>query len=97
MSFQQMERSMDRLEAMLLVLAVAEAGSLSATARAQKVPLATLFSGSGTIPVRTLSERLVSSASQLGRVVHQRPCRSFRAFGSSPRSGSDWRRTSLLP
>src|SRR5262244_3229335 len=37
-----MERSMDRLEAMSLVLAVAEAGSLSAAARAQKVPLATV-------------------------------------------------------
>jgi len=33
---------MDRLEAMSLVLAVAEAGSLSAAARAQKVPLATV-------------------------------------------------------
>src|SRR5262245_12434067 len=37
-----MERSMGRLEAMSLVLAVAEAGSLSAAARAQKVPLATV-------------------------------------------------------
>jgi DNA-binding transcriptional LysR family regulator len=37
-----MEISMDRLEAMSLVLAVAEAGSLSAAARAQKVPLATV-------------------------------------------------------
>ena len=33
---------MDRLEAMSLVLAVAEAGSLSAAARQQKVPLATV-------------------------------------------------------
>jgi DNA-binding transcriptional LysR family regulator len=33
---------MDRLEAMLLVLAVAEAGSLSAAARQQKTPLATV-------------------------------------------------------
>src|SRR5262252_4442656 len=37
-----MERSMGRLEAMSLVLAVAETGSLSAAARAQKVPLATV-------------------------------------------------------
>ena len=33
---------MDRLEAMSLVLAVAEAGSLSAAARGQNVPLATV-------------------------------------------------------
>ena len=33
---------MDRLEAMTLVLAVAETGSLSATARQQKMPLATV-------------------------------------------------------
>src|SRR5262249_21857502 len=37
-----MERSVDRLEAMSLVLAVAEAGSLSAAARGQNVPLATV-------------------------------------------------------
>jgi DNA-binding transcriptional LysR family regulator len=37
-----METSMDRLEAMSLVLAVAEAGSLSAAARHQKAPLATV-------------------------------------------------------
>jgi hypothetical protein len=48
-------------------------------------------------PVRTLSERLVSTASQLCPGVHQRPCRSLRAFGSPTRSGSGWRRTSLLP
>src|SRR5262245_19084713 len=34
--------SMDRLEAMSIVLAVAEAGSLSAAARQQKTPLATV-------------------------------------------------------
>ena len=33
---------MDRLEAMTIVLAVAEAGSLSAAARQQKTPLATV-------------------------------------------------------
>jgi DNA-binding transcriptional LysR family regulator len=37
-----MEVSMDRLEAMSIVLAVAEAGSLSAAARRQKAPLATV-------------------------------------------------------
>jgi DNA-binding transcriptional LysR family regulator len=37
-----MEASMDRLEAMSMVLAVAEAGSLSAAARQQKTPLATV-------------------------------------------------------
>src|SRR5262247_1924119 len=37
-----MEASMDRLEAMSIVLAVAEAGSLSAAARHRKVPLATV-------------------------------------------------------
>jgi DNA-binding transcriptional LysR family regulator len=37
-----MEISMDRLEAMSLVLAVAEAGSLSAAARQEKAPLATV-------------------------------------------------------
>jgi DNA-binding transcriptional LysR family regulator len=37
-----MEASMDRLEAMSIVLAVAEAGSLSAAARQQKTPLATV-------------------------------------------------------
>src|SRR6185436_1866521 len=37
-----METSMDRLEAMSLVLAVAEAGSLSAAARHRKAPLATV-------------------------------------------------------
>jgi DNA-binding transcriptional LysR family regulator len=37
-----MEASMDRLEAMSLVLAVAEAGSLSAAARQTKTPLATV-------------------------------------------------------
>src|SRR5262245_15200602 len=37
-----MEASMDRLEAMSIVLAVAEAGSLSAAARAQRTPLATV-------------------------------------------------------
>jgi DNA-binding transcriptional LysR family regulator len=41
-SFQKMEASMDRLEAMSIVLAVAEAGSLSAAARRQKTPLATV-------------------------------------------------------
>src|SRR5688500_16936016 len=41
-SFQKMEASMDRLEAMSLVLAVAEAGSLSAAARQTKTPLATV-------------------------------------------------------
>jgi DNA-binding transcriptional LysR family regulator len=37
-----METSMDRFEAMSIVLAVAEAGSLSAAARRQKTPLATV-------------------------------------------------------
>jgi DNA-binding transcriptional LysR family regulator len=37
-----MEVSMDRLEGMSIVLAVAEAGSLSAAARQQKTPLATV-------------------------------------------------------
>jgi DNA-binding transcriptional LysR family regulator len=37
-----MEASMDRFEAMSIVLAVAEAGSLSAAARRQKAPLATV-------------------------------------------------------
>jgi DNA-binding transcriptional LysR family regulator len=37
-----MEESMNRLEAMSVVLAVAEAGSLSAAARRQKTPLATV-------------------------------------------------------
>jgi DNA-binding transcriptional LysR family regulator len=37
-----METSMDRFEAMSIVLAVAEAGSLSAAARQQKAPLATV-------------------------------------------------------
>src|SRR6201991_458721 len=37
-----MEASMDRLEAMSIVLAVVEAGSLSAAARQQKTPLATV-------------------------------------------------------
>src|SRR5262245_45552679 len=37
-----MEASMNRLEAMSMVLAVAEAGSLSAAARQQKTPLATV-------------------------------------------------------
>lgn len=37
-----METSMDRLEAMSIVLAIAEAGSLSAAARHQKTPLATV-------------------------------------------------------
>jgi DNA-binding transcriptional LysR family regulator len=37
-----MEASMNRLEAMSIVLAVAEAGSLSAAARQQKTPLATV-------------------------------------------------------
>jgi DNA-binding transcriptional LysR family regulator len=37
-----MEISMDRLDAMTIVLAVAEAGSLSAAARQQKTPLATV-------------------------------------------------------
>src|SRR5262245_10793398 len=37
-----MEIPMDRLEAMRIVLAVAEAGSLSAAARAQRTPLATV-------------------------------------------------------
>src|ERR1043166_6586970 len=37
-----METSMDRFEAMSLVLAVAEAGSLSAASRRQKAPLATV-------------------------------------------------------
>src|SRR6478672_13473141 len=37
-----MEASMNRLEAMSVVLAVAEAGSLSAAARRQKTPLATV-------------------------------------------------------
>jgi DNA-binding transcriptional LysR family regulator len=37
-----MEASMDRLEGMSIVLAVAEAGSLSAAARRQKMPLATV-------------------------------------------------------
>jgi DNA-binding transcriptional LysR family regulator len=37
-----MEISMDRLEAMSIVLAIAEAGSLSAAARQQKTPLATV-------------------------------------------------------
>jgi len=37
-----MEMSMDRLEAMSIVLAIAEAGSLSAAARRQKAPLATV-------------------------------------------------------
>jgi DNA-binding transcriptional LysR family regulator len=37
-----MEASMDRLEAMSVVLAVAEAGSLSAAARLQKAPLTTV-------------------------------------------------------
>src|SRR5262245_42318742 len=37
-----MEASVDRLEAMSIVLAVAEAGSLSAAARHRKVPLATV-------------------------------------------------------
>src|SRR5262245_28674866 len=37
-----MESSMDRLEAMAIVLAIAEAGSLSAAARRQKTPLATV-------------------------------------------------------
>jgi molybdenum-dependent DNA-binding transcriptional regulator ModE len=41
-SFQKMEASMNRLEAMSVVLAVAEAGSLSAAARRQKTPLATV-------------------------------------------------------
>jgi DNA-binding transcriptional LysR family regulator len=41
-SFQKMEASMDRLEGMSIVLAVAEAGSLSAAARRQKMPLATV-------------------------------------------------------
>jgi DNA-binding transcriptional LysR family regulator len=41
-SFQKMEASMDRLEAMSVVLAVAEAGSLSAAARLQKAPLTTV-------------------------------------------------------
>jgi DNA-binding transcriptional LysR family regulator len=40
-AFRNMEVSMDRLEAMSIVLAVAEAGSLSAAARQQKKPLAT--------------------------------------------------------
>src|SRR6478736_10044200 len=42
LSFQKMEASMNRLEAMSVVLAVAEAGSLSAAARQQKTPLATV-------------------------------------------------------
>src|SRR3954465_1012698 len=37
-----METSMDRFEAMSIVLAVAEAGSLSAAARQKKMPLATV-------------------------------------------------------
>src|ERR1700755_1034217 len=37
-----MEVSMDRFEAMSIVLAVAEAGSLSAAARRQRTPLATV-------------------------------------------------------
>src|ERR1700754_3623619 len=37
-----MEASMDRLEAMSIVLAVAEAGSLSAAARHKKTPIATV-------------------------------------------------------
>src|SRR5262245_13941479 len=41
-SFHQMEVSMDRLDAMSIVLAIAEAGSLSAAARRQKAPLATV-------------------------------------------------------
>ena len=41
-SFQNMETAMDRLEAMSVVLAVAEAGSLSAAARLQKAPLTTV-------------------------------------------------------
>jgi DNA-binding transcriptional LysR family regulator len=41
-SFHKMEASMDRLEAMSVVLAVAEAGSLSAAARLQKAPLTTV-------------------------------------------------------
>jgi DNA-binding transcriptional LysR family regulator len=41
-SFQKTETSMDRFEAMSIVLAVAEAGSLSAAARRQKAPLATV-------------------------------------------------------
>jgi DNA-binding transcriptional LysR family regulator len=41
-SFQKMEASMDRLEGMSIVLAVAEAGSLSAAARRRKLPLATV-------------------------------------------------------
>src|SRR5262245_64511709 len=41
-SFHKMEMSMDRLEAMSIVLAIAEAGSLSAAARRQKTPLATV-------------------------------------------------------
>src|SRR5262245_30218540 len=40
--FHKMETSMDRLEAMSIVLAVAEAGSLSAAARRQRAPLATV-------------------------------------------------------
>src|SRR5262245_793438 len=41
-AFRNMEVSMDRLEARSIVLAVAEAGSLSAAARQQKKPLATV-------------------------------------------------------
>jgi DNA-binding transcriptional LysR family regulator len=40
--FQKMEASMDRLEGMSIVLAVAEAGSLSAAARRHRMPLATV-------------------------------------------------------
>lgn len=41
-TFQKVEVRMDRFEAMSVVLAVAEAGSLSAAARRQKMPLATI-------------------------------------------------------
>src|SRR5438105_6820773 len=41
-SFHNPEKTMDRLEAMSIALAVAEAGSLTAAARRKKTPLATV-------------------------------------------------------
>jgi hypothetical protein len=92
-SFQNMEAPMDRLEAMSLVLAVAEAGSLSAAARAQKVPLATVS--------RKVSELEAHLQTKLFQPLEPRACADGRGAllhrcreaGSSPM----WRKPSAPP
>ena len=60
---------MDRLEGMSIVLAVAEAGSLSAAARAAKAPLATVSRKVSELEAHLKTRLLVRSTRQLALIT----------------------------